>query len=102
MHNFIYHNKIPCNNLFKEPLRFVNLLNLSKHIVLFYSNSKFGKTVQFEFIKQGLLKGENSIYCIPVYENKSKIENEMYQYGIDVKYFIKRGLLIIFQIPDFL
>ena len=70
MHNFIYHNKIPCNNLFKEPLTFVNLLDTSKHIVLYYTNSKFGKIVQFEFIKQGLLKGENGIYCIPDYENK--------------------------------
>jgi len=102
MHNFIYRNKIPCNNLFKEPLTFVNLLDTSKHIVLYYANSKFGKIVQFEFIKQGLLKGENGIYCIPDYENKSKIENEMYQYGIDVKYFIKRDLLTIFQIPNLL
>jgi hypothetical protein len=97
MHNFIYHNKILCNNLFKEPLPFVNLLDLSKHIVLYYSNAKFAKIVQFEFIKQGLLKGENGIYCIPVYENKSKIENEMHQYRIDVKYFIKRGLLKYFR-----
>ena len=97
-----YHNSIPCNNLFKEPLTFINLLDVSKHIVLYYANSKIGKIVQFEFIKQGLLKGENGIYCIPDYKNKSKIEKEMNQYGIDVKYFIKRDLVTIFQIPDLL
>ena len=70
MHNLIYHNRISCNNLFQEPLNFVNLLDMPKHIVLYYTNSKFGKIVQFEFIKQGLLKGENGIYCIPDYENK--------------------------------
>ena len=102
MDNFIYRNKIPCYNLFKEPLTFINLLDTSKHIVLYYTNSKFGKIVQFEFIKQGLLKGENGIYCIPDYENKSKIEDEMNQYGIDVKYYIKIGLLTIFKIPNLL
>ena len=102
MHNLIYHNKIPCINLFKEPLTFINLLDRSKHIVVYYANFKFGKMVLFEFIRQGLLKEENCIYCIPDYEDKSKIENEMYQYGIDVKYFIKRNLLIIFQIPNLL
>ena len=75
---------------------------MPKHIVLYYTNSKFGKIVQFEFIKQGLLKGENGIYCIPDYENKSKIEDEMNQYGIDVKYYIKIGLLTIFKIPNLL
>jgi hypothetical protein len=63
---------------------------------------RFGKVVQFEFIKQGLLKGENGIYCIHDYEDKIKIENEMSQYGIDARYFIKKGLLTIFQIPNLL
>ena len=102
MHNFIYHNKIPCNNLFEEPLTFVNLLDTSKHIVLYYVNSEFGKIVQFEFIKQGLLKGETASIVFLIMRAKSKIENEMYQYGIDVKYFIKRDILTIFQIPNLL
>lgn len=63
---------------------------------------KLGKIVQFEFIKQGLLKGENCFYCIPDYEDKSKIENKMYQYRIEVGYFNKRGFLTIFYIPNLL
>ena len=102
MHNLIYYDRIPFNNLFKEPLTFINSLDKSEHIVLYHADIKFGKIVQFEFIKQGLLKGENGIYCIPDYEDKSNIEKEMDQYGIDVRYFIKKGLLTIFQIPNLL
>ena len=102
MHNMIYQDKLPCKYLFKEPLNFINSIDHPKHMVLYYANLKFGKTVQFEFIKRGLIEGENGIYCIPDYENKSKIEKEMGQYGIDVKYFIKSGLLTIFQMPDLL
>jgi hypothetical protein len=74
MHNFIYRNKIPCNNLFKEPLTFVNLLDTSKHIVLYYTNSKFGKIVQFEFIKQGLLKGEMVFIVFLIMRAKAKLK----------------------------
>ncbi len=60
MSNLILHNKN--NNIYKDFLRFIDTLGNSKYLVLYYENQKFGKKLQFIFIKNGLLKGENCIY----------------------------------------
>jgi hypothetical protein len=97
-----YHDYKTPDSMFIEPLHFINTQNKFKHIVLYYDNAKFGKKIQFEFIKKGLSNKENCIYSIADKENINTIEKEMDDYGIDSKYYIKNGLLTIFRVPDLL
>ncbi|MGN6347496.1 MAG: MEDS domain-containing protein [Candidatus Nitrosocosmicus sp.] len=102
MSYLFYHDHKTPGSLFVEPLHFINTQNKFKHIVLYYDNVKFGKKIQYEFIKKGLLNKENCIYSIVDKEDTNIIENEMDDYGIDSKYYIKNGLLTIFKVPDLL
>ena len=97
MSNLIFQNDN--NTLYKDPLKFIDTLDSSKHIVLYYENPKAGKKIQFRFIRNGFLKGENCIYT--THENDTNlIEFEMVNDSIDVEDYNKRGLLKIFKIPD--
>jgi hypothetical protein len=91
------------DSMFIEPLHFLNTQNKFKHIVLYYDNAKFGKKIQYEFLKKGLLNGENCIYSVvDKDDDTSLIENEMDYYGIDSQYYIKKGFLTIFKVPELL
>ncbi len=81
MYNLILHNNN--NNIYKDPLRFIDTLGNSKYIVLYYKNQKFGKKLQFIFIKNGLLKGENCIYTTHG-KDKALIVSEMINNNINV------------------
>ncbi|MER5176190.1 MAG: MEDS domain-containing protein [Candidatus Nitrosocosmicus sp.] len=97
MSNLIFQNDN--NTLYKDPLKFIDTLDSSKHIVLYYENPKAGKKIQFRFIRNGLLKGETCIYT--THDNDTNlIEFEMVNDSIDVEDYNKRGLLKIFKIPD--
>jgi hypothetical protein len=87
---------------FNDPLRFIDSLKSRKHIVLYYENKEFGKKIQYRFIRNGLLKGENCIYTTHNDNDIASIENEMMDNDIDVKHFNKKRLLKIFNIPDLL
>ena len=100
--DLIYQDYKTSDTIFIEPLDFIHSQNKFKHIVLYYDDIKFGKKIQFEFIKKGLSNKENCIYTIPYNEDTSIIENEMDKHGIDSQYYIKKGLLTIFKIPDLL
>ncbi len=97
MSNLIFQNDN--NTLYKDPLKFIDTLNSSKHIVLYYENPKVGKKIQFRFIRNGLLKGETCIYT--THDNDTNlIEFEMVNDSINVEDYNKRGLLKILKIPD--
>ncbi len=87
------------DHIYKDPFRFIDTLNGSKHIVLYYENPKFGKKIQFRFIRNGLLKGENCIYTTHE-DNIDLIEFEMFNDSINVEDYSKRGLLKIIKIPN--
>ncbi|MER5176519.1 MAG: MEDS domain-containing protein [Candidatus Nitrosocosmicus sp.] len=89
------------DNIYKDPLTFIDTLDSNKHIVLYYENREFGQKIQFQFIRNGLLKGQNCIY-ITHNDDVSSIENEMMNNDIDVEEFNKKGLLNIYKIPDIL
>jgi hypothetical protein len=93
--NLIYNN----DPIYNDPLAFIDTLDSNKHLVLFYKNQEFGQKIQFRFIQNGLLKGESCIYT--THDNDiSFIENQMMKYEIDVEKFYKKGLLLIYKIPD--
>jgi hypothetical protein len=99
IYNLFYQNEAN-NNIFKNPLTFIDSLSGRKHIVLYYDNHEFGKKIQYRFIKNGVLSGECCIYSIHLGESATEIKKEMITNGIDVEHFIKRGLLKIFKIPN--
>lgn len=86
---------------YSDPFIFVDNLEGNKHLVLFYRNQEYGQKIQFRFIRNELLNGENCI-CTTYNDDIASIENEMVDNNIDVKKFSKKGLLHIYQIPDLL
>ena len=101
MSNLIFHKYNSNDYLYMNPLKFIDTLEGSKHIILYYENPKFGKKIQFRFIRNGLLKGESCIYT--THDNDIDIiEFEMTNDSINVEDYTKRGLLKIFKIPDFM
>jgi hypothetical protein len=87
--------------IYQSPLRFIDSLSncSNRHIVLYYENREYGQKIQFKFIKDGLLKGENCIYFTHEI-NIALIENEMIGHDIDVETYYKKGLMHIYKIPD--
>jgi len=83
-----------------NPLKFLDAIDDYKHIVLFYEEPRYGRMIQFHFIKTGLLKGQRCIYTTHKDTDILLIENEMTNSGIDVDDFKKKNLLAIRQIPD--
>ena len=81
-----------------EPLKFVDTLGTQKHIVLFYEESVYAHMIAFRFIMNGLSRGEHGIYATE--EDTEFIENEMANSGIDVKGFLRKKLLHIYQVPN--
>ena len=85
--------------MYSAPTSFIDELNHDRHLVLFYEDVKEGQKMQFRFIRNGLLKGENCIYTTHA-DNITLIENEMRIYGIDVNGYYNKGLLHIRKIPN--
>jgi hypothetical protein len=83
-----------------NPLKFLDTIDDYKHIVLFYEEPQSGRMIQLRFIKNGLLKGQHSVYTTHKDTEISLIENEMTNSGIDVEGYTKKNLLHIRQIPD--
>ncbi len=79
--------------LYTDPFIFVDTLEGSKHIVMFYKNQDFGQKIQFRFIRNGLLKGENCIFTI-YSDDVALIENDMIDNNIDVEEFDKKACYI--------
>ena len=77
---------------------FVNGIDTNKHILLLYNDPQYAKTIEFLFIKNGLVKGEHCIYATQ--EDPSFIKTKMEEHGIDVKNFLKKGLLHIYRPSD--
>lgn len=80
------------------PLRFVNSLDTNKHILLLYNDPQYAKRIEFQFIRNGLAKGEHCIYATQ--EDPAFIKDKMEAHGINVKNFLKKRLLHICQPSD--
>jgi hypothetical protein len=83
-----------------QPLKFVDTIDKgsNKHIVLFYEDPEYARMIEFQFVKNGLLKEEHCI--ITTFEDNIQIiKNEMEANNIDVE-ALKKNLLHIYQIPD--
>ncbi len=66
--------------------------------MLFYEKLDYGLMVEFQFIKNGLLKGEHCIYG--THGDAKFIEDQMAYSGINVEFFKQRNLLHVYHIPN--
>jgi len=80
------------------PLRLVNSLDTNKHILLLYNDPEYAKRIEFQFIGNGLAKGEHCVYATE--EDPALIKKKMKEHGIKVKNFLDRKLLHICQTSD--
>lgn len=80
------------------PLSFIKDLDTHKHILLLYTDPEYAKRIEFQFIEDGLAKGEHCTYATQ--EDPDFIRAKMEEYGIDTGKFLKKGLLHIRQPSD--
>ena len=80
------------------PLKFVNSLDTNKHILLLYNDPEYAKRIEFQFIGNGLAKGEHCVYATE--EDPAFIKEKMEEHGIKVRSFLDKGLLHIYQPLD--
>ena len=81
-----------------HPYDYINSLKRSKHVTLLYEEPEYAKILEFQFINNGIRKGEPSIYAM--HDDVEIIEEEMKDFGIDVDHAKSKGLLFIYNIPD--
>lgn len=72
-----------------------SFIETNKHVLLLHNNLEQAKTVEFQFIRNGLERNENCIYATQ--EDPNLIKEKMEEYGIDVKTFLNKGLLHFFK-----
>ena len=77
------------------PIKFVDSIDVKKHIALFYEESEYARLIEFRFLKNGLAKGEQCIYATE--EDSGSIVLKMLSYGIPLEYF-ERKKLRVYQI----
>src|SRR5574341_2477796 len=80
------------------PLKFIDTMDTNQHILLFYSDPKYAKRIEFQFIKNGLARGEHCIYATG--EDPSFIKEKMENHGISVESFLRKNLVHVYQTVD--
>ena len=81
-----------------EASSFVDTIDIGKHVVCFYEKLEYALMIQFQFIKNGLLRGHHCIYAM---QGDTKfIEDQMAYSGIHVEEFKTKDLLHFYQIPN--
>lgn len=75
------------------PLRYVDLLEQKQHILLLYEDPDYARLIEFRFIKNGLVMGENCLYVTS--EDPVGLVIKFLSYGIPLHYFESEKLRII-------
>ncbi len=82
-------------------VKFLEKEGTRKHVLLVHNDTSRAKKIQFEFIKNGLIKNESCIFLIDHDKKIKHVKNEMKENGINVKYYESKNRLRIYQIPQF-
>ena len=75
------------------PLKYVDSLEQKQHILLLYEDPAYARMIEFRFIKNGLVAGENCIYL--THEDSGSIVLQLLLYGIPMKYFSSGKMRVI-------
>ncbi len=81
-----------------EATSFVDTIDIGKHVVFFYEKLEYALMIQFQFIKNGLLRGQHCVYAMQ--GDTKSIEDQMAYSGIHVEEFKRKDLLHFYQIPN--
>jgi hypothetical protein len=81
-----------------EASSFVDSIDIGKHVVFFYEKLDYAFMIQFQFMKNGLLRGQHCIYAM--HGDTKFIEDQMAYSGIHVEEFKRKDLLHFYQIPN--
>jgi hypothetical protein len=90
--------KVQMSVLALKPIEYINKISESRHMVLFYHDVKKARKIEFQFILNGLLKGQHSSYL--THDETEIVEKEMKRFGIDVEKFQEKNLLHIYKVRD--
>ncbi len=82
-----------------EPIEFVKSLDAKKHILLLRHDPVFGRTVEFRFLENGLIKGESGLYL--THDEPEQVIDEMIKSGIDMRAYLRNKSLKILKLPKF-
>ena len=74
---------------------FIKSLKKDNHLLLLYEDLGKALTIQIDFLKKGLEKGECCIFAMPYQPN---IEEKLAENGIDVEHYKKENLLHILPV----
>lgn len=85
----------------KDPLALFTDNLKSWHIALLYEEPELARVIEFQFIKNGLEKGQSCCY-ITHGNDREFIENEMADSGIDVARYTKNNMLCMIESADLL
>ncbi|MBM3898124.1 MAG: hypothetical protein FJ358_06350 [Thaumarchaeota archaeon] len=85
--------------MISEPSRFVDSLELGRHVLLCYEEPEWARHLEFRIIENGLLEGEHCVY-VSIEDSPEFIESQMEDYGIDVKGFKKKKMLHIHKVAS--
>lgn len=83
--------------------KFLDDFDERKHLVILYDDPKVARSLEFRYLKTGLeKKGQQCIYVFSTDDPETplSISKQMEEYGIDVTYYLKNGLLKFVGIED--
>lgn len=77
------------------PFMYIDSLKAEEHIALFYGDAEYARMIEFRFLKNGLVSGEQCIYATD--DDTGEIILKMLRYGIPLEY-LQTKKLRVFQI----
>jgi KaiC/GvpD/RAD55 family RecA-like ATPase len=82
-----------------KPLDFIDhLSDHAKHIMLLYESSALGRIIEYRFIKNGLLEGQDAVYT--THDDPTSVKGQMEEFGIDVAKYRMKNQLHVVRITD--
>jgi MEDS: MEthanogen/methylotroph, DcmR Sensory domain len=76
------------------PLRYIDSIgNQKQHIALFYEEPEYARLIEFRFIKNGLLSGQQCIYATE--EDSGSVVLRFLNYGIPLGCFLSKQLRVL-------
>lgn len=81
-------------NTWPVPFRYIDSIEEQKqHIALLYDDPEYARLIEFRFIKNGLLNGQQCVYATE--EDSGSIVLKFLNYGITLSYFLTKQLRVI-------
>lgn len=81
-----------------EVIGFMKSLREGDHIVLLQEDSEYARRMEFQFLLDGLKKGESCTY-VSIFDEPEEIERMMKSFGIDVEHYKEGNHLRVQKLP---